>query len=250
MVKVLAMECTKKLNFFPPKGGVSKFYSPRMLLHQENIDYNKHCAYSFGMYVQADQENDPTNTQQARAIDCIYLRFLSNKQGGHELLNLNTGRRITCQKVTPVPITNHVINLVHKMADNDGMPDGLKIQNQQGVVLYDSSWIAGVDYKEDEDYEEQDDEDDNDDYLEEEYDKVDPNELADILEDNEELIANNANPVEVEEDEAEDAKSVEVEDEEQQDDEQSEDEEEVEGGTDDEHQAPTTQSGRTSKPPE
>jgi hypothetical protein len=42
-----------------------KFYSLRMLLHQENIDYNKYCAFSFGMYVQVDKENDPTNIQQA-----------------------------------------------------------------------------------------------------------------------------------------------------------------------------------------
>jgi hypothetical protein len=34
MVKILAMESAKKLNFFPPKGGISSHYSPRMILHQ------------------------------------------------------------------------------------------------------------------------------------------------------------------------------------------------------------------------
>jgi hypothetical protein len=65
-----------------------------------------------------------------------------------------------------------------------------------------------VDYEEDEDYEEQDNEEEDDDYLEEEYDEVDPNELADILADNEELIASNANPVEVKEDEEQDTDAV------------------------------------------
>jgi hypothetical protein len=35
MIKFLAMECKKKLNYFPPKGGVSKYYSPREILHQQ-----------------------------------------------------------------------------------------------------------------------------------------------------------------------------------------------------------------------
>eukprot|EP00957_Ditylum_brightwellii_P034111 2585549-Ditylum_brightwellii.AAC.1 len=31
------MESTKKLNFFPAKHGMSKYNSPQMILHQENI---------------------------------------------------------------------------------------------------------------------------------------------------------------------------------------------------------------------
>ena len=56
MIKILTMECTKKLNFFPPKDGISKFYSPRMIMHQEQLDYSKHCAVPFGAYVQAHHE--------------------------------------------------------------------------------------------------------------------------------------------------------------------------------------------------
>ena len=88
MVKILTMESTKKLNFFPPQGGVSEFYSPRMILHQQNIDYNKHCTIPFETYVQAQQENNPTNTQEPRSLDCISLRYVSNQQGGRGLLDL------------------------------------------------------------------------------------------------------------------------------------------------------------------
>jgi hypothetical protein len=40
--------------------------------------------------------------------------------------------------------------MVHRIAEQDGMPKGLKITNCTRQVLYDSTWIAGVDYDEDE----------------------------------------------------------------------------------------------------
>jgi hypothetical protein len=40
--------------------------------------------------------------------------------------------------------------MVYCIADQDGMPKGLKITNCTRQVLYDSTWIAGVDYDEDE----------------------------------------------------------------------------------------------------
>jgi hypothetical protein len=39
LVKYLVMESTKKLSFFPNKYGVSKVFSPRMIMHHENLDY-------------------------------------------------------------------------------------------------------------------------------------------------------------------------------------------------------------------
>ena len=35
------------------------------------------------------------------------------------------------------------------MAENDDIKDGLKIETKSGIILYDSSWIAGVNYEED-----------------------------------------------------------------------------------------------------
>jgi hypothetical protein len=37
MLKMLVSELVKKLNFFPAKNGISKFYSPCMILHQRNM---------------------------------------------------------------------------------------------------------------------------------------------------------------------------------------------------------------------
>ena len=74
MIRDLAMTETSKLNYFPVKGGVSKYYSPRMILLGENLNYDKHFQVPFGSYAQACHEPDPSNTQVARAIDAIYLR--------------------------------------------------------------------------------------------------------------------------------------------------------------------------------
>jgi hypothetical protein len=46
MVKVLVDDSAKKLNFFPAKNGISQYYSPRMILHQRNLDYDKRCQYA------------------------------------------------------------------------------------------------------------------------------------------------------------------------------------------------------------
>ena len=34
------------------------------------------------------------------------------------------------------------------MAEKEGAPKGLKIATRSGIILFDSSWIAGVDYDE------------------------------------------------------------------------------------------------------
>ena len=39
LVKYMGMEAPRKMNYFPARYGVSKHYSPRMIVHKENIDY-------------------------------------------------------------------------------------------------------------------------------------------------------------------------------------------------------------------
>ena len=187
VVKYLVSEATKKLNFFPNKNGVSKHYSPRMIVHQENLDFDRHCKHAFGEYVLAHDEPDRTNMNAPRALDCIYLRPTATRQGGHELLHLQTNAVVTRRKCTAVPLTPSIIKQVHKIASDEGMPQGLKVTNRTGITLFDSAWIAGVDYENEEfddemyEEEEQEGEDDEDEDEQEAYDEMDENELADIL---------------------------------------------------------------------
>jgi hypothetical protein len=74
MINYLAMIQANKLNLFPVKGGVSKYYSPRMILNQTNLDYTKHCVVPFGAYIQANHESTKTSSNVTRTLDSIYLR--------------------------------------------------------------------------------------------------------------------------------------------------------------------------------
>jgi hypothetical protein len=129
LVKYLAMESTKKLNFFPNKNGVSKYFSPRMIIHEETLDYARHCKYQIGEYVQAHDEPDHTNTNAPRSLDCIYLRPMDNAQGGHELLHLQTNGVVKHRTMTKISIIPSIIKQVHALAVLDEMPEGLKITN-------------------------------------------------------------------------------------------------------------------------
>ena len=240
------------------KNGISQYYSPRMILHQRNLDYDKHCQYAFGTYVQAHDEPDPSNTNAPRTLDCIYLRYNDNEQGGHDLLHLQTNRMITRRRVTPIPITPAIIKMVHRIAEQDGMPKGLKITNRTGQVLYDSTWIAGVDYDEDkfedEDYdpysdedEDSDDSDDDDDDDQDMYDEMDPDAIAALndpttLQDDEDS----------EDSDDEEQPQVEEPDDEEESEEESEEEQDPNPTTAEEQTIPEnaqmTRSGRISKP--
>ena len=184
---VLVMESTKSLNYFPPMGGVSPYYSPHMILHQQQLEYSKHCSVSFGDYIQAPADNTKTNDQRPRTLDCIYLRRTPNSQSGHQLLHLHTGEIIIRSRAIKVPLTQQVIDMVHRLAIIDKMPSDLKIANKTGVILYDSTWIAGVDYvpqtqddiadNADQDFKPKSEKDED---LDEHYDEIDPNELDDL----------------------------------------------------------------------
>ena len=85
MLRYLGMIATQQLNLF-----ISEYLSLHVIIGKRNIDYNKHCQCMFGAFVQANQENDPTNTQAPRMTNAIYLCPTNNIQGGHELMNITT----------------------------------------------------------------------------------------------------------------------------------------------------------------
>jgi hypothetical protein len=124
MIKYLAVECTQKLKFFPPKGGTSPYYSPDTIIHRRRLNYDKHCRIPQFSYVIAHNEPQKTNTPAARGKDCLYLRplIIDNVQGGHALLNLATMQVIThTYYVTPVPMPSSVISAVEHAAKKDNM---------------------------------------------------------------------------------------------------------------------------------
>ena len=87
----------------------------------KTLDYDKHLKYEFGTYVQAHTKNEPTNQMTERAIDRIYLRPNTNRQGSHIVMNLTTGQAITRSNIDVVPLPGTVKEQVEEMALSQGI---------------------------------------------------------------------------------------------------------------------------------
>ena len=189
MIQFLVALCAKQLNFFPAKGGVSQYFSPHVILHRYPVDYEKHCSLGFGTYVQASADRERTNDMRPRTLDAIVLSPRFEPRNGWYLLDLKTGRVIERMNVTKVPVTDLVIKTVEQLAKKDGM-QGLNLRTKTNEVLFDSAWLAGVDFEpatedeasgsgsdsEDEDYTTQDESDSDDSFS---YDSSDDDDDSD-----------------------------------------------------------------------
>ena len=60
MVIELVRRAVFWLNAFPHQNGVSDTMSPRTIITGRHVDYNKHCKYEFGQYVQVHDQHDNT----------------------------------------------------------------------------------------------------------------------------------------------------------------------------------------------
>ena len=199
MIRYLAMVCTHALNFFPAKNGISAHYSPYMLMYNKTLDYKKQCQVPFGSYVQVPTNNDITNTPESRTIDAIYLRPTNTMQEGHEVMDLNSGRKITRSRiVATLPIPPHVTAAVEQLGYDQGIKE-YKFKNRRKVIFHPTDWIAGVEYthnddennteedSDDEEYVEEDDEEDEDeippDDDDDEIEEIDQEEVDELLSD-------------------------------------------------------------------
>ena len=133
MVIELAKFVVFWLNSFPHPGGISQDLSPRYLVTGEQIDYNKHCKYEFGQYVQCHEPHN--NTMQARTIGAIALRPTGNRQGSYYFLSLESGRIIVRNHVTPLPMPSDVITRVENLAAAQEMQPGLVFGNHDNRIL-------------------------------------------------------------------------------------------------------------------
>jgi len=132
-----------------------------------------------------------------------------------------------------------VIKVVPKLAEKQNMPAGLKIAIRNGPLLYDSTWIAGVGYEdEDETCTESDNEDDKETSTDEENDEMEP----------EEIYAQATDLIEVADDHPKTVNEVHEINKESIAEEESDDEEDCEE-EENEEAAQYTRSGRATKPP-
>jgi hypothetical protein len=101
------------LNMFPPNDGISPTLSPRAMMIGFTLDYAKHCRLEFGSYVQTHEDHD--NSMQSRTTGAIVLRPTGNRQGGYCFMSLTSGRRLTRNHWTTLPMPQDVIDRVNTL---------------------------------------------------------------------------------------------------------------------------------------
>ena len=89
-----------------PKWGVS----PHTIITGQHVDYNKHCKYEFGQYVQVHHQHD--NTMLPQTTGALALRPTGNAQGNFYFFSLTTGRVLNRVHATPLPMPDNVIKRV------------------------------------------------------------------------------------------------------------------------------------------
>ena len=69
------------LNAIPPKSGLLKTYSPRIIIKYKYLDWEKSCKLHFGAYTQVHEDRNVTNTLEERKQGDICLGPTGNLQG-------------------------------------------------------------------------------------------------------------------------------------------------------------------------
>ena len=136
MIIELAKSAVFWLNAFPHPRGISDTLSLRTIITGETIDHQRHCRYTFGDYVQLQEEHD--NSTNPRTIGGIALRPTGNRQGSYDFFNLSSGRVVTRNYATKLPMPEEVIKRVHTLAEAQRMMPGLAFGNRDNrIVMFD-----------------------------------------------------------------------------------------------------------------
>jgi hypothetical protein len=95
------------------------------------VNYSKHCRLEFGEYVQTHEEHD--NTMTPGTIGALALRPIGNVQGSHLFFSLSSGRVITRNRWTVLPMPEEVVDRIRTMRSdvtNDLHYDEVEIDEQ------------------------------------------------------------------------------------------------------------------------
>ena len=115
MIIRMVICAVRALNHFVPKAGVSKDWSPNMLLKGVPFDYKLDLKTAFGSYCQVHRHDTPRNSDKSRTLGAICLGPTGNTQGGYYFMNLTTGKRFSGFKWDELPIPEHVIKRVNHL---------------------------------------------------------------------------------------------------------------------------------------
>mmetsp|Transcript_11190 Transcript_11190/g.23599 ORF Transcript_11190/g.23599 Transcript_11190/m.23599 type:complete len:168 (+) Transcript_11190:1091-1594(+) len=131
------------LNGFPARNGVSAKFSPREIVTQVRLDYNKHCRVPFGTYCEVHEHPNPLNTMTARTKPTIALGPTGNAQGTHKFFCLTNGTLLKRNDWTEYPMPDSVIRKVNNWGKKSMQPEESFEFSNRNKTPY--SWNADVD---------------------------------------------------------------------------------------------------------
>ena len=178
LINHMVIDAVRCLNQFPWANGISDTMSPACIVTgAANPEYNQ-MRIEFGTYVQVFEDNDPSNTLQARSLGAIALTPTGNAQGDYYFMSLATGNKISRHNWTELPMTDTAIARVEALAAHEGQPP---IQARGLVVEWRTDHhIDNDEY--DRDYEPAAHQP-IDDFNPADFDAIDDHEVADLLHD-------------------------------------------------------------------
>jgi hypothetical protein len=142
VIRAAVAQAHTSLNQFPNANSASSTISPLTIMTGSPLPNYHDLRIEFGSYAQIFEANDPTNTMDTRTTGAIALNPTGNTQGGVYFLSLSTGRRLTRQQWTPLPMPNGVIARVEEFAIAEHQPI-----MAQGAANFE--WAPGVPINED-----------------------------------------------------------------------------------------------------
>ena len=151
LVAEMAKACVFWLNSLPPHSNFGNELSPRTIVTGQKLDFKQHCRFQFGEYVQTHEEHN--NSMTSRMVGALALHPTGNAQGGFYFLSLSTGRVLNRLRTMALPMPDHVMDQVHRMARQQKANPGLLFGNRS---------VSSVD---DGDMEDSSDDDDDDEYV-------------------------------------------------------------------------------------
>ena len=107
------------LNGLPLKDSFGNKLSPRAIITGQKLDYNRHCRYQFGEYVQTHGQHD--NSMNPRTVGALALRPTGNAQGSYYFMSISTGR---VHKMA-LPMPDEVVDQIHRLARQQRTNPGL-----------------------------------------------------------------------------------------------------------------------------
>ena len=144
------------LNAFPTAGGASQQMSPRTIVTGQQVDYKRHWQFQFGEYAQTHEEHN--NSMNPRTIGAIALRPVGNGQGSFYFMSITTGRVLNRQHATALPMSDEVIDKIHRMARQQKTNPGLGFADQNlnpdedDETYHDDNYVDNEDDEDDETY--------------------------------------------------------------------------------------------------